>query len=438
MYSKIKNSICQAYLKSNKINLKKTDISCSEITHDINSILFQSLKSYYFEDLFKDAEFVKSPSDEGDYYYIAGSPLNNRDTIHIDYYFKDKEELLLIIDKQKKNRIYHFNIDRIDDHIEKGYIRLSTLEYNKFVENKDVAYLKQVYDIFSEQYEYSNDSVLKFLPLDAPYSNKRYIESIKNNDRINKTLELLKKDKIFQLLFENDPLKKIINMKNKKDFSFSLIEIDNYNYEQESPDKILGNFVLFEDYHDLNSTLLNVYALNYYVKSSDKKYDLIVCHNNHEICGVSSLIDAKQYDSTIEENVAKYVSFIEVSKPYYGNKLGIKLMEEAIRIAEKNDLILFRTSSSPNGEKYIKEKIDQLSLTSNVNVVSEYERFAVNKLLSLSLKDKKTLNIEVKKLLKDIRSKYSENDLYNSEIQNKILKDINDSYPKRTTKLTQR
>ena len=420
MFEKLKENIYKTYLKENKIkNIEKSKLTCDELTKDINGIFYRCLKSYYFEDYFKDYELMKTNTPEGEYYFIAGFSHSRSKTNYIHYECKDQEEADAL--NNQKTRGIFSNITN------KGMkVTLTTEEYKSLVTDKNIKYLNDIQDVLADNFSIYNEDRISFFPYDTPYDNKRNYVEVDNNERIEKTILKLKEKEEFKILFETDPIAKLLNLKSKKDFNYEIIHHDNNDYEKnDSSIQSLFSNCIFEDKHNINKTLINVYDLNYYPNSRDKEFKLIYAHNNKEICGASMLIDINTYDSEIEKNIGKSISFVEVCKPFYGNKIGIELVKKAIEYAEKENLILFRTTSSTLGQKYIKEKIDEIAKNSNVNLVSEPERFAVNKIIKAS-KNKQEALTKTKELLKFIRENYTEEDLGKHKSMTEILNYIED------------
>lgn len=420
MFEKLKEDIYKTYLKENKIkNIEKSKLTCDELTKDINGIFYKCLKSYYFEDYFKDYELMKTNTPEGEYYFIAGFSNSRSKTNYIHYECKDQEEATAL--NNQKTRGIFSNIAN------KGTkVTLTTEEYKSLAPDKNIKYLNDIQDVFADNFNIYNEDRISFFPYDTPYDNKRNYVEVDNNERIEKTILKLKEKEEFKILFETDPIAKLLNIKSKKDFNYEIIHHDNNDYEKnDSAIQSLFSNCIFEDEDNINKTLINAYDLNYYPNSRDKEFKLIYAHNNKEICGVSMLIDITTYDSEIEKNIGKSISFVEVCKPFYGNKIGIELIKKAIEYAEKENLILFRTTSSTLGQKYIKEKIDEIAKNSNVNLVSEPERFAINKIIKNS-KNKQEALIKTKETLKFIRENYNEEDLRTHKVMTEILNHIED------------
>jgi len=428
MYEKLKNKIVETYIKENNINMKKGKYNVSELTYDVNAILFQCLESYYFENHTKN-EFVKSlDSNKNDYYYVITLPNSKNKKNTIKHKIKD-HELEIFENYLFKNINNTFNKLSNSKALERKIITLDIASALEILKTIPLDEYPVVSDIFSHEYGMGNDTPLKKFPYDAPYSSQREIAHIENNQKMEKTIDILKKDDLFNMLLTKDPIQQMLNLKNKNNIEFKKVDatIDNFTG--------ISNLLKLEDNYNIMSTLMNHYSLNYFSQNRDKEYTAIVAHNDFEIAGITSIIDASMYHS-YPKGLAAYVSYIEVSEQYYGRKLGIKLMMEAIQHAKDNDLILFRTPSSENGSTYIKEKINEIAKTSDIILVSEFEREAAFNVIERN-KDKP--KSEIKEKLSDVlnyaRTHYKAIELTKSSVLVNIIKYMDDLDKKTENKI---
>lgn len=153
-----------------------------------------------------------------------------------------------------------------------------------------------------------------------------------------------------------------------------------------------------------------------------------------EIAGIVLLENPIKEQDYIPDGIGYFIDFVEVSKHFYGNKLGVKLVEEAINYAKKNKLVLFRTSPSELGKKYIKDNITEMGIKNNIPLVAENERFLILEYFknNKNIEKKEHFN-NVNKILKLAREKYS-NNLENKTIIKQIIDSALDNNIKRNFK----
>lgn len=428
MYEKLKNDIVATYIKENNINMKKGKYNVSELTHDVNAIFFKCLDSYYFENHTKN-EFVKSiDSNQNDYYYVVTLPNAKNKKNKIKHHITDNE-MAFFEDYLTSNTQNAFSKISNKRALETKSITLSIDEAVKILPTIKLEEYPVVSDIFSPEYDMMTDEPLKHFPVEAPYDNKREAIQIELNPKINKTIDRLKEDPIFNMLLTEDAVQQLLILKNKNNIEFKQTEAGLYNTDS------VTNILKFENSSYSMSTLMHHYSLNYFPQNRDDNYTAIVAHNDFEIAGIISLIDSKKYND-LPDNFAKDVSFVEVSEQYYGRQLGIQLMKQAIEHAKQEGLILFMTSYSDNGSTYIQQKINELAKTSGVIIVSSAEKETAFKVIN---KYKSKSTTEIKEKLADalnfIRSNYDETTINDYRIQAEIHKYIDGMDKKVVNKL---
>lgn len=401
MFEKMKNDIWEAYIKANNINIKKK-FNSSEISHDMNAILFQCLNSYYFENKFN-IKFVKVEAEKKEYYFIAAAPTKTCDEL-IKYKITDDEEKNRILEYYSKQENSQFKRISINNSLENNNIFINYKEMKDLFPIIPFSLYQQNEDIFKYMYDGYFEGNRKGFPDYYPYDNEKKEVSVVMNEKIQKTIDLLSNKPEFATLLEQDPVRKMLALKNRHNFEFKKIGID---YSK----KELSNYLKFEDYSFINHAMKNLYAMKYESQSKDEDYKLIIAHNDFEITGNLALADGSKYHK-IGSDICYYVSHIEVADQFYGHGLGIKLMEKAIDYAKENNLILMRTSPSELGEKYIKDKITELGIKHDIALVSANERNIIIKLLEQIKEHPKNEIVDtVKKTLSYIRKNLNEKDL---------------------------
>lgn len=419
MYEKLKHEIVAAYIKENNINMKKGKYNVSELTHDVNAIFFKCLNSYYFENHTKN-EFVKCiDSNKNDYYYVVTLPNIKNKKNKIKHNIKDHE--LPIFEKYwEEHSSSAFNRISNNRALETKSMTMSVANAIKVLKEIPIDEYPIISDIFSNEYDMYNEEKLKKFPIDSPYDEKRKITEIDENQKIQRTIDILKQETVFNMLLTDDPIQQMLHLKNKNDINFKKVECNRDSFVE------VSELLKLENHYSSMNTLMNHYSLNYFPQNKDKEYTAIVAHNDFEIAGITSIIDASIFHE-YPKNTVSYVSYIEVSEQYYGRQLGIKLMLQAIEHAKEHDLILFRTPSSENGSTYIKDKINELARTSDVILVSEYEREPAFRVMEkYKTKSKAEIKEKMSEVLSFVRNNYDELHLNRSSVLSKIIKHIDD------------
>lgn len=417
MYEKLKHEIVAAYIKENNINIKKGKYNVSELTHDVNAIFYKCLNSYYFENHTKN-EFVKCiDSNKNDYYYVVTLPNAKNKKNKIKHKIKD-HELPAFEQYWEENSRSAFNRIANSRALETKSITMSIASALEVIKEIPIDEYPIISDIFAKEYDMHNEDKLKKFPIYCPYNEKRDITEVEYNQKIQNTIDMLKQDPVFSVLLTDDPIQQILNLKNKNNIEFKKVECT-----EKSSLKVSELFKL-ENRSNMMSTLMNHYSLNYFPQNTDKEYIAIVAHNDFEIAGMTSLVDASTYNK-FPKNMVYYVSYIEVSEQYYGRQLGIELMMQAIEHARKNDLILLRTPSSENGSTYIKEKINEIAKKSDVILVSEYEKEPAYRVIEkYKDKGKDVVKEKLAHVLNFVRENYDDVKLNRSSVLSEIVKYI--------------
>jgi predicted GNAT family acetyltransferase len=415
MFEKMKSDIWDAYIEANNINIKKK-FNSSEITHDMNAILFKCLTSYYFENKF-DVKFVKVEAEKKDYYFIIAAPTKNDEDL-IKYKVQDEKEKNRILEyysNNEKNKISNFRKISIIKNLENNMVLLNYEELTDLFKVIPTDLYQKDEDIFKYMYDGYFEGNRKGFPDYYPYDNKKQEVDIVINEKIQRAINLLIEKPEFNILLENDPIKKVLNLKNKHNFEFKTINID-YSKQE------LCNYLKFENYSYINNAMKNIYGMKYESQSKNEDYKLIIAHNDFEIAGNLAIADGSKYHK-FKSGMCAYVSHIEVADSFYGNGLGVKLMEKAIQYAEENKLILMRTSPSELGKQYIKDKITDIGIKKDIALVSSNESNIISKLL-MKIQDQSQDQIleTVKKTLTYIRKNLNEKDLEYGIQDNDIIK----------------
>lgn len=412
MIDKILIDIKNIYLKENNINYKKGKFEISEITHDINGILFTFLNSYYFEKL-NDFKFIKTINDNNEDYFYIRSVKNKFDSDPIKIEL-NREDINLVKEYFKNKDLNNFKKISLNKSFDSGVFFLNINEIKEIFNNVPFTAYQEIFDVFNFEIDSFNDSPNKNFYFKNPYFNSFSIHNIELNEKMKKTIKKLKEDPYYETIFESDEIKKIINLKNRHDFKISILDIKNNNNEEISKLSKISN-----DY-SLKSDLSKLYGLKYFPLNRDNEFKSIVAHNDLEIAGVLSL--CPPYENNIKKDSCLYLSYVSVCQSFYGEKLGMKMVESALDYIEKNKFVLFRTSSSNDGEKYIKDKITQIGIDRKIPIISYEERNLIIKILE-KIKDKNNDYIYnfTNNVLDYARKNYNESELESGLYNKKII-----------------
>lgn len=411
MFLKICEEIKDTYIKENKISYKKGKFNLSEITHDINGLIFMFLDSYYFEKI-NDFKFVKSQiNDEEDYFYIVNCENKfSKETIRLKLDSKEIEIAKKYFENKDNNAFRKISLNQA---IESGTFFLERKEIIDIFGELPLKSYTNTTDAFKDEFNMYNEYPNRKFLIDPPYEKIPILSNVNLNDKMIKTIKKLKEKDIYSLIFANDSITKTLNLKIKKEINIELKEVNNHISE-------LSSLLKFSDDYYLKSELKNFYGLKYFTSNNDKDFKLLVAHNEYEIAGVAALVPP--YDKNIRNDCCIYLSYVEVCEPFYGLGLGCKLAEKAIEYAQEHKMVLFRTSPSKLGERYIKDKITQLGIDKRVPVVSESERDVINNILSI-IKNKNNEEIFnfTNEALSYIRKNYTDKELKSNLMNQKII-----------------
>lgn len=389
MYDKLKEIVLNTYLDSNNINKKRIDKKISQISFDTNAILNMLLKTPYFEEKFKYVQMVSNG--DGYFYNIDIS----HDSSNIIYYKTHSEEQALHILKSEKVVVRNnmkLGIKEAD---------IDTIDLSVPLDQ-----LKTIHDTlgsFNSQFE-------------KGYYEDRIPVLIESNERIERTLDSLKNSSIAFLL-DQENNKKILD--EKYSFSFEHFKIDKNDILGffKIKDKINSLLAFSNTQKELNQLFIDDYQLKYFGNMKDTQYDLIICHNHRDICGVATLSDASLFND-IAPGVASYLNCVEVTREYRGHKIGLQLAKEAIDHHEKEEKMILRTNSSQDGSLFIKDAISSLAEISRIPVISGEERYLFLELLKINNKE---LIKNTQSMLQIARKSYKNGNYKDPKIKEDIL-----------------
>lgn len=194
--------------------------------------------------------------------------------------------------------------------------------------------------------------------------------------------------KLFSLIFEENEIKKVINLKNRNEIMFTEIEVSN---SERDLNKILAKFHLVDrDY--TTSNLIENYGFNYLKNiGNDMPTRLYIAHNNYEIAGIMQLGDSLFIDDLdyLYKDKFKYIKSVEVSSLFRGQNIGIQLYMKALERNEENREILINSRYTKEGSLYLENKV--IALTKNYKGVfileNEKQNYAYDAIEEIFKKD---------------------------------------------------
>lgn len=234
---------------------------------------------------------------------------------------------------------------------------------------------------------YHDDEICHpFLELNyLKYDDKAPVDYNIQVDREKLISTLKELDPFYSLLYEDSPIKRKLNLINKKELEFMTIKTTSENiYEVFSKLQSIGHYEKNWNKHQkyqIESTLQdNLKRLN---KLSFINFDgninrtFIIAYNKNQVAGLSCIatysrfddFDKEEKDQYFARNKMAYSSYIAVASQFRGNGLGAEIMKKTIEYANTNKMVLLRSSSTNEGHSYMKENIDNIVLKTNDTVI---------------------------------------------------------------------
>ena len=206
-----------------------------------------------------------------------------------------------------------------------------------------------------------------------------------DNEKLITTLKEI--DPIYNLIYEDSAVKRKLNLVNKKEIEFMTIQTTSENiYEVFSKLHCIGHYEKNWNKHQkyqikstLQDNLKKLNKLSFVNFDSNINRTFIIAYNKSQVAGLSCIATYSHFDDYEKENKDQYYarkymaysSYIAVASQFRGNGLGLELMKKTIEYANKNKMILLRSSSTSEGHSYMKENIDNIVLrTKNVVIIN--------------------------------------------------------------------
>lgn len=192
-------------------------------------------------------------------------------------------------------------------------------------------------------------------------------------------------DPIYSLIYEDSPIKKQLNIINKKELEFKTIKTTSENiYEIFSQLHTIGHYEKNWNKHQryqiessLQDDLKKLNKLSFVNFDGNINRTFIIAYNKNQIAGLSCIATYSRFDEYSKEDKDQYFarpkmaysSYIAVASQFRGNGLGVELMKKTIDYATTNKMVLLRSSSTNEGHSYMKENIDNIVLKTKDTVI---------------------------------------------------------------------
>jgi hypothetical protein len=185
--------------------------------------------------------------------------------------------------------------------------------------------------------------------------NKGVDDTIKEMSANLKTL--LVQEPFYESIFETNPIKKSLILKNREDFTISVFE---QGIKVEDFSKIIKEQHINND-KDLDGYLNFSCGINFIKLERQSDYSFFIVHNNEDIVGVGAIANNPFVKELPDSDKFKYLSFIAVSSAYRGHSVGLKISDAIMEHCVENNYIYERSGASKDGSMYMEAKIDSSS-----------------------------------------------------------------------------
>ena len=192
-------------------------------------------------------------------------------------------------------------------------------------------------------------------------------------------------DPVYSLIYEDSPIKRQLNLINKKELEFKTIKTTSENiYEVFSQLHSIGHYEKNWNKHQkyqiessLQDDLKILNKLSFVNFDGNINRTFIIAYNKNQVAGLSCIATYSRFDEYDKEDKDQYFarpkmaysSYIAVASQFRGNGLGVELMKKTIEYANKNKMVLLRSSSTNEGHSYMKENIDNIVLKTKDTVI---------------------------------------------------------------------
>ena len=164
---------------------------------------------------------------------------------------------------------------------------------------------------------------------------------------------LLVKELFYESIFETNPIKKSLILKNREDFTISVFE---QGMKVEDFSKLIKEQHINND-KDLDGYLNFSCGINFIKLERQSDYSFFIVHNHEDVVGVGAIANNPFVKELPDSDKFKYLSFIAVSSAYRGHSVGVKISDAIMEHCANNNYIYESSGYTKDGAKYMAPKI---------------------------------------------------------------------------------
>lgn len=165
--------------------------------------------------------------------------------------------------------------------------------------------------------------------------------------------KLLVKELFYESIFETNPIKKSLILKNREDFTISVFE---QGMKVEDFSKLIKEQHINND-KDLDGYLNFSCGINFIKLERQSDYSFFIVHNHEDVVGVGAIANNPFVKELPDSDKFKYLSFIAVSSAYRGHSVGVKISDAIMEHCANNNYIYESSGYTKDGAKYMAPKI---------------------------------------------------------------------------------
>lgn len=196
---------------------------------------------------------------------------------------------------------------------------------------------------------------------------------------------LLVKDPFYERIFETNPIKKSLILKNREDFTISVF--DNGMKVEDFTNIIKEQHI--DNHKDLDGYLNFSCGINFIKLERQADYSFFVVHNDEDVVGIGAIANNPFVKELPDSDKFKYLSFIAVSSGYRGHSVGVKISDAIMEHCAKNNYIYESSGYTKDGAKYMAPKIaaSSVKFENTLPVIHEHYGDIVRDYIKAKFKD---------------------------------------------------
>lgn len=179
------------------------------------------------------------------------------------------------------------------------------------------------------------------------------------------------KDPIYKKIFETNPIRQSLYLKERHSIQYSIIYPEN--------DSTYKDILKFHKVGYVNENLTCNLLKTRQLEDSMTQYNLehfelgntnlqnfiVIAHNGSEVCGVAGVGNS-------EDTGLLFMSYISVARSFRGQKIGVHLFNNVKNELEKNAQIMEMSQYTTAGQKYLSEPLESI-INTTANIISTKE-----------------------------------------------------------------